>query len=101
MKLRRATLDDLDTITDLMVSTMPMDPLWDYQFPYRREFPQDHWQYIRAMIREFFHKDHFVVKIVIDEDTDVQPRKVVAVAVWGIHFEKTETKGLPRTGTGT
>jgi hypothetical protein len=100
MKLCPATPDDLDSITDVMVSAFPMDPQWDYRFPYRREFPQDHWKYTRDMMEEFLHKDHFVTNIVTDgENTDFRSRKAIAVAVWELHFERTGTLELPGTGT--
>ena len=33
MKLRKATKDDLDALTDIMIAAMPTHPVWDYQFP--------------------------------------------------------------------
>ena len=39
MALRQATTDDLDTLRDIALAAMPMDPQWDYRFPRRMDYP--------------------------------------------------------------
>jgi hypothetical protein len=38
--LRDATMADLDDMTEIMCSAMPMTPAWNYRFPRRQEFPR-------------------------------------------------------------
>ncbi|KAJ5933637.1 hypothetical protein N7454_005966 [Penicillium verhagenii] len=89
MNLSQATTDDLNSITDVMVSAYPMDPMWDYCFPRRGEFSEDNWKHTRSMMADLLQRDHFVVNIVTDgEDGGISPRKVVSVAVWELLSEK-------------
>ena len=45
MAARRATCDDLDGLMNVVLSTMPQDPAWDYRFPYRHKYPEDKRKY--------------------------------------------------------
>ncbi|KAJ5921078.1 hypothetical protein N7466_009404 [Penicillium verhagenii] len=89
MNLSQATPDDLDSITDVMISAYPVDPQWDYCFPRRREFPEDNWKHTRSMMADLLQRDHFVVNVVTDgEKGGIIARKVVSVAVWELLLEK-------------
>lgn len=48
MTLRRATVQDLDSLVSLGLTAMPLDPQWNYRYPRREEFPVEH----RACVKE-------------------------------------------------
>lgn len=99
MELRQATPDDLDSMTDVMVSAFPMDPQWDYRFPYRLEYPEDHWRCTRRTLAKFFRKDHFVINIVTDGNgSEPGSRRAVALAVWELAFEMIGGREDPQPG---
>ncbi|CAH0037033.1 unnamed protein product [Clonostachys rhizophaga] len=42
MTVRLGTSDDLDSLVDLGLEAMPMDPQWEYRYPHRFEYPDEH-----------------------------------------------------------
>jgi hypothetical protein len=32
---------------------MPFDPQWNYRFPYRLEYPEDHYKYTKMVYEQF------------------------------------------------
>jgi hypothetical protein len=51
--IRVATLDDLDTIVNVVLVTMPHDSQWNYRFVHKYEFPDDHYKYTRLLYENF------------------------------------------------
>jgi hypothetical protein len=88
--MRRASAEDLDDLTDIMCSAMPMDPQWNYRFPRRREFPEDHWRCTRKMMEDLINDDdhsHTVVRVItIPCGEEGRGSKAVALAVWELQF---------------
>jgi GNAT superfamily N-acetyltransferase len=89
--LRNGTLADLDSILDIGLAAMPMDPQWNYRFPHRKAFPQDQRDATRKRYREFLENSHgrwSVTVAVMFKGNRVTP---VAFAVWDIGNLSKET----------
>ncbi|KAL2869464.1 uncharacterized protein BJX67DRAFT_379018 [Aspergillus lucknowensis] len=97
MQLRQATPDDLEAMTEVMVSAFPMDPQWDYRFPLRQEYPKDHWQCTRVMLSGFLRRDHFVVNVIVAPESEDGggSRNAVSLAVWELQYEEAGELCLP------
>jgi len=100
--MRRATVEDLDDLTDIMCSAMPMDPQWDYRFPRRQEFPEDNRSCTRKMMESLVNDDensHTVVRVITMPCGEEGRRsKAVAVAVWRLQFFNVLDLGKKGTG---
>jgi hypothetical protein len=57
MTVRLGTRDDLDSLVDLGLAAMPMDPQWDYRYPHRLEYPDEHRICTRERWERFFRPD--------------------------------------------
>ncbi|SPQ20198.1 40ddd489-e041-4fed-ad20-01afb5df08ca [Thermothielavioides terrestris] len=68
MKPRLGLPADLEAVTDVIIRTMPLDPQWDYRFPYRRLYPEDHYKYTRMLFEYFLDPsyDDWLVMVVED-----------------------------------
>jgi hypothetical protein len=53
VNIRWATPSDVDAVVDVVIQAMPYDPQWDYRFPYRKDFPDDHRKYTRMLYEQF------------------------------------------------
>lgn len=99
LSLRTATIDDLDDVIDLACATFPMDPQWDYRFPHRKEFPEDHWKCTRLAYQNLMETPGNVMNIITiptKKDGKIVDRPI-AVAVWELPGDKTgviPTQGL-------
>src|SRR3954470_17421440 len=51
--IRNATTEDLDGITNVAVSGWPYDAQWNYRFPYREQYPEDHWKFTRIRYKQY------------------------------------------------
>lgn len=81
--LRRGTLSDLEAILHIGLAAMPMDPQWDYRFPYRRAFPQDQRDATRRRYREFLESE-LQYSVYIAETFGSHGPVPVAFAIWDI-----------------
>ncbi|KAF1978800.1 hypothetical protein BU23DRAFT_188644 [Bimuria novae-zelandiae CBS 107.79] len=81
--LRRGTLSDLDSILEIGLNAMPLDPQWDYRFPFRRVFSHDQRDATRKRYQEFLENaEQWSVSIAeIVDNHDAIP---IAFAIWDI-----------------
>ena len=77
MKLREATKDDLNVLTDIMIAAMATDPAWDFRFPYRGEYPEDHRRCVQKIFEEAFEAEATTINIV-----EIEKNHPVAYAIW-------------------
>ena len=103
--IRRATVEDLDDMTDIMCTAMPMDPQWDYRFPRRREFPDDHRRCTRSMLDSLVNDDansRFVARVItIPCGEEGRRSKAVALAIWELQFLNVLDLGKKGAGNST
>ncbi|KAK3337965.1 hypothetical protein B0H65DRAFT_435339 [Neurospora tetraspora] len=49
---------------------MPLDPQWDYRFPLRKQFPEDHYKYTRMLFEYFLDPSYDDWTVMVVEDVD-------------------------------
>ena len=86
MTVRRATTDDLDSLTNIACSACPMDPQWDYRFPRRDKYWEDHWRCTKEMYSQILKDPNNVTNVLCLKDAadGVIEERLVALAVWEI-----------------
>ncbi len=82
-KLRKATTEDLDSLTKIQMAAFPSDPQWDYRFPHREKHSDDTKKYTRLRFESFLKDDRYrVVLAEIYRTEDEKTMWPVAFAVW-------------------
>ena len=81
IRIRRATIRDVDVMVNIALEAMPMDPQWNWRFPYWREFPEDIRFFTRRKYEEFLH-DQGSWMIMLAECDDVE--RPIAMAIWEV-----------------
>lgn len=88
-KPRLGLPSDVDAITEVIIKTMPLDPQWDYRFPWRHEYPEDHYKYTRMLFEYFLDPeyDDWVVMVIEDSlDPGSDDKAIVAFGVWDVSY---------------
>ncbi|KAK6334550.1 hypothetical protein TWF730_003764 [Orbilia blumenaviensis] len=82
--IRPASISDLDRIAEVAVKGFPDDPEFDYRFPHRLEYPQDHFKWVREEYKEYLEQtEKFSVVVVTTKDaTTTREDTVISLAVW-------------------
>jgi ribosomal protein S18 acetylase RimI-like enzyme len=89
--IRTARLTDLDAITRVAQAGFPDDPEFNYRFPYRLEYPKDHWKWTRCEYEGYLKQpEKYAVVVAATPDAEDKP---VAVSVWDIAVKITSTGG--------
>ncbi|KAK0636570.1 hypothetical protein B0T17DRAFT_519413 [Bombardia bombarda] len=89
MKPRQGLPSDLDAITNVIIKTMPLDPQWNYRFPYRKTHPHDHYKYTRMLFEYFLNPlcDDWLVMVTEDSlGPDSDETSVVSFGVWDVSY---------------
>lgn len=87
VSIRPAGLADLDAMLEIGLAAMPLDPQWNWRFPHRSAFPEDHRKFTRSTYRDFLENKsgNWVVMLaeiaVRGEPGSVSP---AAFAVWNL-----------------
>lgn len=87
--IRLGLLSDVDAITNVIIKTMPLDPQWDYRFPLRKEFAEDHYKYTRMLFEYFLdpYFDDWTVMVIEDVDpAGSEKLKIVSIGVWDVSY---------------
>ncbi|KAK0714706.1 hypothetical protein B0H67DRAFT_220147 [Lasiosphaeris hirsuta] len=90
MKPRLGLPSDAEAVTKVIIETMPLDPQWNYRFPLRLKFPDDHYKYTRMLIEYFLDPayDDWLVMVVEDSLDPHSPEDatIVAFGVWDVSY---------------
>ncbi len=88
MAPRLGVPEDADELTQVMIKTMPLDPQWNYRFPLRHEYPEDHEKYTRMLLEYFLDPayDDWVVMVVEDSLEPGDDKRIVAFGVWEVSY---------------
>jgi hypothetical protein len=87
ISIRQGSLADLDVMLDIGLAAFPMDPQWDYRFPYRWTYPRDTRKFTRMRYREFLENKDGRWMVLFAEGLDPENPlriKAMAFAVWEI-----------------
>lgn len=80
LHVRLATLKDLEDISSVARKAFPDDPEYDYRFPARKEYPDDHRTWITEEYREYLSQpEKYIVVIVTSTEND---DRAVSLSVW-------------------
>jgi hypothetical protein len=89
--IRKGTMNDLDAITRVVQLGFPDDPEFNYRFPYRLEYPEEHWKWTRREFEGYLcQPEKYAVLVAATSDTDDKP---IAVSVWDTAVETKPTGG--------
>ncbi len=98
---RLARSSDIDAVTNVFVSAMPLDPQWEYRFPLRGDYPEDHYKYSKMLINCFLEYDDWILVVTEDSrEPGSEEKIVVAFAVLNVSYKnkrlntKTRNTGL-------
>ncbi|KAK3940278.1 hypothetical protein QBC46DRAFT_364202 [Diplogelasinospora grovesii] len=89
MKPRKALPSDVDALTRVIIQAMPLDPQWNYRFPYREEYPEDHYKFSKMLFEYFLHLDYddWLVMVVEDSpESDGNNTSIVSFAIWDVSY---------------
>lgn len=91
---RLAKPSDGNAIADIIISAFPLDPSWDYQYRYRKQYPEIHWRCTRDAFETVLEENgknsenNFSIYVAetLANEGDVwageDGRRPVAVSVW-------------------
>ncbi|GAB1319522.1 hypothetical protein MFIFM68171_09732 [Madurella fahalii] len=85
MEPRLGGLSDVDSVTDVFIRAMPDDPQWDYRFPGRHQYPEDHYKFTRMLIERFLdptYDDWVVVVREVSLEPGNGKKSIVSFAVY-------------------
>ena len=88
-KIRDATLADLDSVVDVVLSAMPLDPQWNYRFAYREQYLEHHLKYTKLLFQYFIQESYDDWHVMVAESAagdDITVTKIVAFAVWDVSY---------------
>ncbi|KAF2761731.1 hypothetical protein EJ05DRAFT_183075 [Pseudovirgaria hyperparasitica] len=93
LNLRTATDEDLDHLATIMCAAFPADPQWDYRFPRRKDYPEDHYKATREMCESMLKEKGVCINVVTTpvKIKGKEYERPIALAVWELHYEKTST----------
>lgn len=74
---------DIEAVTDAVIRTMPLDPQWEYRFPYRHLYPQDHYKYTKMLFEYFLDPSYDDWLVIVAEDS-LEPGGSVSVVSFGV-----------------
>jgi hypothetical protein len=89
MSTRQAKLNDLDAVVEVVLAAMPLDPQWNYRFPYRDSYPEDHRKFTKRLFRLFIDPAIDDWQVMVAEAPSIEEphvSKIVAFAVWDISY---------------
>jgi hypothetical protein len=87
ISVRRASLADLNAMLDIGLAAMPLDPQWNWRFPNRHCFPEDHRKFTRSVYRDFLENksgNWLVMLAEITGQDSLTSAVPVAFAVWNL-----------------
>ena len=83
-RVRPAKPNDVDSLATIIYEAMPMDPQWDYRFPWRRTYPEDNYAHTCLMMKSIMEEDGVFTQVVTFPTPCLREEDEIpaAVAVW-------------------
>jgi len=84
ISLRKATLNDLEDITNIAISVIPLQPSLLYLYPYFEEYPEDIYKYILGQHSDFINSpgvEAIVAEARLNNSTNFT---TIAYATWDL-----------------
>lgn len=105
IRIRQAAPSDVDAVTAVLLAAMPGDrDWWDYRFPYRTQYPEDHRKFFRLLIETWVSPEFedSVVMVAEAYDGAAGVWRMGAYAAWDVSYLSYRKYGAaykPRKGT--
>ena len=97
LTLRHAQLSDVEAMTAIAIAAFPFDPQWPYRYPYREEYPDEHYRYVRLGFQEYLartaEKANEIMLVEAPDKDNPGLVKVIAFSVWDIPGTSKNGKG--------
>ena len=96
MAIRAANLSDIEKVLEVVLSAAPYDPQWDYRFPYRKKYPEEHLKYTKLLIECFLDQtwdDWQVMVVEAPSLEDCNVTTIVSISVWDVSFRNRRKHG--------
>ena len=100
--LRPAKHTDIEAITQIGIAAFPFEPQWNYRYPHRTFFPEDHYTYTRMRYLEWLSAattpqcSIMVAELATEEDPKAM--EVGAFAIWRLPLDaKDDDDNLKRS----
>jgi hypothetical protein len=84
MRVRPADLGDLDALVNLYVAATPDHFAWDYCYPYREMFPDDHISHATLLFNDLLAPEYDDWAVMVAEKT--HGLRIVAFAAWDMSY---------------
>jgi hypothetical protein len=99
IRLRTALPTEAEALARIMCAAMPMDPQWNYRFPRRLEFPEDHLEGTRQFMEGFLQDDNTHVNVITFPSPGVPEEEEIpqALAVWEVKINPDAIFAKPGT----
>jgi hypothetical protein len=81
-RIRRATLDDIDAIADVVLASLASDPSWKIMIPYGFHKDATYRQYARDILMRHLAPESFDSLVLVAECPSKGSYTIVSVAVW-------------------
>jgi len=94
--IRAATLADLDSVVEVVRSSMPLDPGWNYCYEHALEFPEDSVKFTKLLFQHFIDPgfdDWHVMVADAPSLHDPNVTRIVAFAVWDVSYRNKRKHG--------
>ena len=86
LTLRSARASDLEAMTAIAIAAFPFNPQWPYCFPYREEYPDEHYHHVRLSLQEYLartaEKANEMMLVEAPDKDNPDLVKVVAYSIW-------------------
>lgn len=88
-RIRQAEPCDVDAVTDVLVAAMPADrDWWDYRFPYRERYPEEHRKLFRLLVETWVSPEFGDWLVMVAEvfDAAAGTWQAGAYAAWDVAY---------------
>ena len=90
---------DIDAIVDIVIQAFEYDDQWRWRYPYRKEYPEDHYKFTRIYYADYLemtfagHNTIMLAETPSDEDPSLL--KVISVSIWDNYGSAPPDPNLP------
>jgi len=97
MRVREATLSDVDQVTDVLIASFPEDrEWWDFRYPFRDAHPEDHRRYLKLLVQAWIapeNEDYVVVAAEVPDAARPDQLRIGAFAAWNVSYRNRRRHG--------
>jgi hypothetical protein len=90
---------DLDAIVDIVIKAFAYDPQWQYRYPYRLQYSEDHKKFTRIYYADYlemtFAGYNTIMLAEMPSDEDPNVLKVISVSIWDNYGSSPPNPNLP------